>query len=99
MIWLTLAGMALVTYATRVIPFLSMGRQPAPWLERALRYVPPAIFASLIVPALLAPAGQLAAGPPLWAGLIGLVVAWRTKHMALTVGAGLAALALFRMLG
>lgn len=98
-IWLTIIGMALVTYATRVIPLLTLRGAPSPRVERLLRYVPPAIFAALIVPALVAPNGRVALGLDLWAGLIGAIVAFRTKNMALTIIAGLLAFALLRALG
>jgi len=96
-IWLTIAGMAVATFAIRALPMLSMQRTPPAWLDRMLRYVPPAIFAALVVPALLMPEGMLAAGPHLWAGLVGAVVAFGTRNMALTIAAGLLAYALFRV--
>lgn len=98
-IWLTIIGMALATFATRLIPVLTLRGTPGPRLDRVLRYVPPAIFAALIVPALVAPEGVLAFGPMLWAGLFGVVVAYVTRNMALTIIAGLAAFALLRLLG
>lgn len=97
-IWLTIIGMGLATYATRVLPLLTLRGTPGPRLERVLRYVPPAIFAALIVPALLAPDGQLQLGASLWAGLIGAAVAYLTRNMALTILAGLASFALLRLL-
>jgi branched-subunit amino acid transport protein len=98
-IWLTILGMGLATYATRVLPLVTMRSAPGPRLERFLRYVPPAIFAALIVPALLAPEGQLRLGPSLWAGLIGAAVAYATRNMALTIIAGMASFALLRLFG
>lgn len=98
-VWLTLLGMALVTYASRALPLLTMRGAPSPQLERVLRYVPPAIFAALIVPALLAPDGSLAAGATLWAGIVGGIVALRTGSMALTILAGLLAFAALRVWG
>jgi len=98
-VWLTIFGMALVTYATRVIPLLTLRGQPNPQLARFLSYVPPAIFAALIVPALFAPSGSFEAGAALYAGLFGVLVAWRSRNMAITIIAGLAAFALLRALG
>ena len=98
-IWLTIIGMALATYATRVLPMLTLRGAPGPRLERFLRYVPPAIFAALIVPAVLAPERQLTIGPLFWAWLIGSVVAYMTRNMALTIVVGLASFALLRLLG
>ena len=96
-IWLTLIGMSAATYLTRVVPLVTMRGAPSARLERLLRYVPPAIFAALIVPALLAPEGQIRLGAELWAGLIGMAVAYATRNMALTIIAGLAAFALLRI--
>lgn len=98
-IWLTIIGMGLVTFATRLIPVVTLRGRPGPRLERVLRYVPPSIFAALIVPALLVPQDRLSLGASLWAGLLGLAVAGLTRNMALTIIAGLAAFALLRALG
>ncbi len=98
-VWLTIFGMAMVTYATRAIPLLTMRGQPNPKLARFLSYVPPAIFAALIVPALFAPSGSIEVGAALYAGLFGVLVAWRSHNMAITIIAGLAAFALLRAAG
>ncbi len=98
-IWLTIFGMAIVTYATRVIPLLTLRGQPSPQLARFLSYVPPAIFAALIVPALFAPNGNIVADAALYAGLFGVLVAYFSRNMAITIVAGLAAFALLRAVG
>ena len=46
-IWLTILGMALVTYATRVTALLTLRGELAPWLQRWLGYVPVAVFVAL----------------------------------------------------
>ena len=93
-IWLTLLGMALATYATRVITMLALRGDVAPWLRRWLGYVPVAVFTALILPPLLlseqAGVKVLTIGPALPAGLIGGLVAWRTSNVLLTIIAGLA---------
>lgn len=94
--WLTLAGMAAVTYATRVLPFL--GRWFAkPALTTAMRHVPPAIFAALITSSLLK-SDQAASAPRLLAGALGVVVAWRTRSLPITIITGLGAFALLNWL-
>ncbi len=98
-VWLILIGMALVTFVSRALPLVTMSGTPAPQLERVLRYVPPAIFAALIVPALIVPNGALEVGLTLWAGIIGGLVALWTRSMALTILAGLLAFAALRWLG
>ncbi|HNP73538.1 MAG TPA: AzlD domain-containing protein, partial [Kouleothrix sp.] len=52
-IWLTLIGMALATYLTRVATMLALRGDMAPWLRRWLGYVPVAVFTALALPPLL----------------------------------------------
>jgi branched-subunit amino acid transport protein len=93
-IWLTILGMALVTYATRATTMLLLRGDVAPWLGRWLSYVPVAIYTALIVPPLLLTeregAKALALGPALPAGLVGGLVAWRSGNVLLTIAAGMA---------
>lgn len=97
--WPIIAGMAAITYALRAVPMI------APWgridarIEQRLRYLPPALFAALIVPSLLAPAGTLQGGVRLWAGFFGMAVGWRTRSIPVTILAGLGTFALLRWLG
>ena len=95
--------MALVTALVRVAPLLLLRGELAPWLRRWLGYVPPAVFAALILPPLLLRdvGGErvLALGPALPAGLVGALVAWRTSNVLLTIVAGLAAFWAARWLG
>ena len=83
-------GMALVTFFTRftMIALIGHGELP-PRLLRWLYYVPPAVLAALILPAVIAPQGKLVLGLPVWALLAGVVVAWRTRNVFLTILAGL----------
>ena len=111
---LIFAGMALVTFVTRYAMIAVLGRpKPASlspggrgsrgarpgWLQRWLRYVPAAVLAALVVPATLAPSGELDFGFPALAVLVGAVVAWRTRSVLWTILAGMAAFWLFRALG
>lgn len=93
------AGMALVTYFTRYAMIAALGREVDPLLRRWLRYVPPAVLAALVVPAALAPQGNLEIGLRAWAALVGAVVAWRTRSVLWTILGGLATFWLLRMLG
>ncbi len=70
--WLVILGMAAVTYVLRALPLVVSWGKVDRVLERGLRYIPPALFAALIVPSLLAPAGTPETGPRLWAGLFGV---------------------------
>lgn len=96
--WLTIAGMAVITYVLRAAPMIAPPGRIDARIERRLRYLPPALFAALIVPSLLAPAGTLQGGIRLWAGLLGLAVGWRTRSIPATIVAGLGTFALLRWL-
>ena len=64
-------------------------------LQRALRYIPAAVLSAIIWPALAIPTGpeSVTGGHDrLVAGLLAAVVAWKTKNILLTIGAGLSAL-------
>ena len=95
-IWLTMAGMGAVTFITRLLPIVLLEklRLNGAW-QRALRFVPAAVFAAIIVPELTA-GGQLmlsAAGAVrLPAAMLAAVVAWRTRSVLLTIITGMAAL-------
>lgn len=63
-----------------------------PIVERALRYVPAAVFAALVVPELVLASGSLnlhASNAKLVAGIAAGVVAWRTKNTLATIVAGM----------
>lgn len=93
-IWMTIFGMAAVTYAVRAAALLLLRDELPQWVNRWLSYVPVAVFTALILPPLLlsdnGTARVLALGPALPAGVIGALVAWRTSNVLLTIGAGLA---------
>lgn len=90
-IWLVFLGMFVVTYGVRALPLVAVRVKPSPAFEQFLRYVPPAVFAALIVPELIVPGGRLEIGPAFFAGIIGVLVAWLTRNMALTILAGVGA--------
>ena len=92
--WLTLFGMALVTYATRVTTMLALRGEVASWLRRWLGFVPMAVFTALVVKPLLTHEGAagptLAIGPALPAGIVGALIAWCTGNVLATIVAGMA---------
>lgn len=102
-IWLTILGMALATYATRVTTMLALRGEIAPWLQRWLGYVPVAVFTALILPPLLlqtrGEARMLSFGPALPAGIVGFCVAWRFGNVLLTILAGMVSFWLLRWFG
>ena len=93
---LTIVGMGVITYAIRVSLFLlPEGAQLPERLLRALRYVPAAVLSAIIAPELLMPGGafDLSLGNErLLAGLVAILVAWRTRNVLLTVIAGMGVL-------
>jgi branched-subunit amino acid transport protein len=96
LIWITILLAALVSFLLRYLPMkLLEGRQLAPWLERALRYVPAATLSGLVFPALLLQNNKLAlsfANDRLIAGIFAIVLAYYSRNAILTIIGGLVAL-------
>lgn len=100
--WLMIAGMMLVTFTPRYGVMALLGRvdMPKP-LFNALRFVPPAVLSAIILPEMvlnktdnslyLAPQNTY-----LVAGIVAMLVAWRTKNLLLTIVIGMAALFIWR---
>ncbi len=101
-IWLIMLLGGLLTFGMRYSFIYLLGRLPVPdFVRRALRFVPPAVLSALITPALFMPSGQwdVSLGNHRWlAGLIAILVAWRTKSMLLAILAGVAALLILQLL-
>ena len=95
-VWLLLIGMGVVTYAIRLSLIVLIGRVDVPPLvQKALRFVPPAVLTAIIFPELLRPGGTLDlsfGNVRLLAGVLAAGVAWRTKNVLLTIGVGMVAL-------
>jgi branched-subunit amino acid transport protein len=90
---LSIVLIGVLTYLMRVA-FIGPSRLSLPpAVERALRFVPPAALAALIVPDLVGHNGALIltlANPRLIAGVVALVIAWRTRSVGLTLIIGMA---------
>jgi branched-subunit amino acid transport protein len=90
---LSIVGMGLITYAIRLSLFLLPERvMLPPLLLRALRYVPAAVLTAIIAPELFQPGGTLdvsLGNDRLLAGLVAILIAWRTRNVFLTVAVGL----------
>lgn len=95
-IWLIILGMGIVTYAIRLSLIMLLGRiDVPPTMQRALRFVPPAVFSAIIFPEVLRPRGALdisLGNDRLIAGVLAAVVAWRTKNVFLSIAVGMVAL-------
>jgi branched-subunit amino acid transport protein len=102
-LWISLLIVGLLTFGIRLSFIGFMGRaRIAPLLQRALRFVPVAVLSALIAPALFLPAGSLNLSPGnarLIAGLLAILVAWRTKNVLLTIVIGMACLLVLQALG
>ena len=96
MLWLTILLMGVVTYALRLsLIVLLEKREIPPLVQRALRFVPPAVLSAIIFPEMFRPNGVLdvsLSNPRLIAGLLAALVAWRTKNVLLTIVVGMGAL-------
>jgi len=84
-ILLTILGMAAVTYLPRLLPVwvLSSKSLPRP-IVAWLRYVPVAVLAAMLFPALTVQENQLALGPDnlfLLAAFPTLLTAWKTRSL------------------
>lgn len=90
---ITVVAMGLVTYLIRLVPIALFTRLKLPvWTQQTMRYVPTAVLAAIIVPELILPNGTLDISPGnarLVAGLVAIVVAWRTRNVLLTVVVGM----------
>lgn len=96
-LWLTILAMGLITFAIRLGPILALERFPIPpRLRQALRFVPPAVLSAIVFPELLRPgSGSLDisfGNLRLLAGLLAILVAWRTRNVLLTIVVGMGAL-------
>jgi branched-subunit amino acid transport protein len=93
--------MALVTYLPRFLPLFLLARRKLPaLLESWLSYVPVAVLAALLGPALFMPGGKLTLQPTLnpffWAAIPSFLIAFLTRNMFLTVLVGMGSVAALR---
>ena len=100
-LWLIIIIIGLLTYAIRLSFILFFSKMDIPsLLQRAFRFVPVAVLSAIIVPALLLPKGTLAlsfGNARLLAGILAVVVAWRTKNVLITLVVGMGALYLLQV--
>ncbi len=101
-VWLTVLGMAVVTYLCRLLPFVFLGGVTfRPGVAAWMRYVPVAILSSFVVPQLFVPAESvvglglnfalIAAVPTVLAGIF-------TRNLLFAVLVGVSSMALLRNL-
>lgn len=101
-LWGVIVAVGVLTFAIRLsfIALFGYLDEVPDLAERALRYVPPAVLAALVVPALVViqpEAGSLALDR-LLAGTLAGAVAWRTENVFATMGVGMGVLWVMRFL-
>jgi branched-subunit amino acid transport protein len=96
MTWLLILGAGIATYAIRLSFVTFFGKREIPaFVLRMLRFVPMAVLSAIIWPQIFIAnnALNLSLANPRWiAGLIAGLIAWRTRNVLLTIGAGMLAL-------
>lgn len=100
-IWVIIAGMAIVTYGTRLLPLTTIDENVLPlWVRRGLKYVPIAVLSAIIGPSYITSAewGSFDTGIPLIAGIIAIVAAYFTRNIFLTIVIGMVAYIVLRAL-
>lgn len=95
-IWILIGIIGLGTFLLRFSGLQLLGQGAMPdWLARTLRYVPAAVIAAIVVPAIVhggpAPGFNLE-NTRLLAGVIAAVIAWTTRSVLATLGVGMASL-------
>lgn len=95
-IWLVFLLGGMLTFGMRYSFIYLLGRFELPeTLRRALRFVPPAVLSAIVFPELFVRSGQFDVSWTnfrLLAGVVAVLVAWKTKNTLLTILAGMAAL-------
>jgi branched-subunit amino acid transport protein len=102
-LWCVIFAVGLLNYLSRLsfIAVFSRRRMPT-MLARALKYVPAAMLTALILPMLVGngdPAGAAIVNPKVAAAIIAGIVAFFTRSTLITLGVGMGALWLLRVMG
>ncbi len=96
-LFLVVIGMGAITYGLRAGSLLLAERLPrSAWLGSFLRFVPVAVLSAIIALEMFIPNNQLnlspVDNPRVVAGLVAILVAWRTRSMLATFAVGMAVL-------
>ena len=102
-LWLTIVGAGAVTFALRLSFIALLGQMEIPLLlGRALRFVPAAVLTAVVIPLLFYAHGALEVtlgNERLLAGLVAVLIAWRTRSVLFTLGGGMATLWTLQAIG
>ena len=97
-----ISGMMAVTFGIRYFLFAFADRiRMAPWVESALKFIPPAVLIAITVPAVLLPEGEWHLSlfnPYLVAALITTAAGIATRNLLATIAIGLAAFFTYKLL-
>ena len=100
-IWLIFLLGGFLTFGMRFAFIYLFGKVEIPdTLRRALRFVPPAVLSAIIFPELLIQSGQYQYSLMnfrLLAGIVAVLVAWKTKNTMLTILVGMAILVILQV--
>ncbi len=100
-LWVTIIIVGLLTLGIRLSFMVFMGKMQVSHIaQRALRFVPIAVLSALIAPALFFPNGSLdvsLSNIRLMAGILAILVAWRTKNVLLTIFSGMVCLLILQV--
>lgn len=92
-LWIAIFGMGVITYAIRLVPIWLLERATIStgW-RQTLRFVPAAVLSAIILPELMMPGGVLdlsLGNARLIAGLVAILIAWRTRNILWTLAVGM----------
>ena len=94
-LWIVMLSIGALTYLTRLsFIYLFQKWQPPDVIKSAMRFVPVAVLTAIFIPEIAVSNGDLALSLNnlrLLAGMIAILVAWRTKSALWTIGVGMAA--------
>ena len=94
--WLTMLTVGILTFGIRLSFIVILDRwQPPELIQRSLRFVPVAVLTAIIVPELVMPGGTVdisISNLRLLAGIVAMLVAWKTKNIVWTIIAGMGVL-------
>ena len=100
-IWLVMLLGGALTFGMRMSFIYLFGRFEIPaMVQRALRFVPPAVLSAIIAPALFMPNNTLElslSNYRLVGGVAAILVAWRTKNTLLTILVGMGVLLILQL--
>ena len=100
LVWGVIVVIGVLTYAIRLsfIALFGYLDEIPPNLKRALRYVPAAVLAALVLPSFVALDASGLAADKVVAGAVASAVAWRTENVFATMAAGMGTLWVLRFL-